>query len=105
MRDANNKVAFITGGGSGIGLGMVKTFLDAGLKVMVADQSIDNIQDAATQIGAHPQVRYAVVDVTDRAALAAAAADIVRAFGKVQRSPSIRRASLPYAAFPLAATT
>jgi NAD(P)-dependent dehydrogenase (short-subunit alcohol dehydrogenase family) len=37
MRDLKGKVGFVTGGASGIGLALARAFLDAGMKVMVAD--------------------------------------------------------------------
>ena len=37
MFSLNNKVAVITGGGSGLGLATVKRFLKAGAKVVIAD--------------------------------------------------------------------
>ena len=37
MQDVAGKVAFITGGASGIGLAMARTFAAAGMKVAVAD--------------------------------------------------------------------
>ena len=37
MEQVEGKVAFVTGGASGIGLGQVKAFLNAGMKVAIAD--------------------------------------------------------------------
>ena len=37
MKDVKGKVAFITGGASGVGLGMAKVFTRAGMKVVIAD--------------------------------------------------------------------
>ena len=37
MQDFTNKVAVVTGGASGIGLGMVRAFANRGMKVVVAD--------------------------------------------------------------------
>jgi NAD(P)-dependent dehydrogenase (short-subunit alcohol dehydrogenase family) len=80
MQDVAGKVAFITGGASGVGFGMAKVFLEAGMKVVIADIRQDHL-DAAMGLlpGAHP-IR---LDVTDRAAMASAAAETERVFGKV----------------------
>ena len=40
------KVAFITGGASGIGFGMARAFLQAGMRVIIADASRSNLDDA-----------------------------------------------------------
>lgn len=37
MKDLRDKIAFITGGASGLGLGMAKAFGREGMKVMIAD--------------------------------------------------------------------
>ena len=37
MENISNKVAFITGGGSGLGFAMAKSLSEAGIKVMIAD--------------------------------------------------------------------
>ena len=37
MKQVEGKVAFITGGASGIGFGMAQVFLKAGMKVVIAD--------------------------------------------------------------------
>ncbi|MDA0978057.1 MAG: SDR family NAD(P)-dependent oxidoreductase, partial [Proteobacteria bacterium] len=44
MKDVAGKVAFITGGASGLGLAMARSFTGAGMKVAIAD-----IEDAALQ--------------------------------------------------------
>src|SRR5687767_1289887 len=36
MKDVEGKVAFITGGSSGIGLGIARAFADAGMKIIVS---------------------------------------------------------------------
>ena len=46
MQDVEGKVAFITGGASGIGLGMAKAFAKAGMKCVVADLRDDHIEQA-----------------------------------------------------------
>jgi NAD(P)-dependent dehydrogenase (short-subunit alcohol dehydrogenase family) len=37
MKNLDAKVAFVTGGASGIGFGMVQNFLKEGMKVAIAD--------------------------------------------------------------------
>ena len=43
MKDFKGKVAFITGGASGAGLGQAKVFSEAGMKVVIADVRQDHI--------------------------------------------------------------
>ena len=40
MRDVEGKVAFITGGGSGVGLGLARAFVAAGMKVAIAERKL-----------------------------------------------------------------
>jgi NAD(P)-dependent dehydrogenase (short-subunit alcohol dehydrogenase family) len=86
MEDLEGKVAFVTGGASGIGLGITKRFVEAGMNVVIADLRQDHI-DEATDWFAERQLGRRVhairLDVTDRAAMAAAADETERVFGKV----------------------
>jgi NAD(P)-dependent dehydrogenase (short-subunit alcohol dehydrogenase family) len=81
MREVEGKAAFITGGGSGVGLGMARAFVSAGMRVAIADIRDDHLEAAATELGdaGHP-IR---LDVTDRAAFARAADEAERVLGKV----------------------
>ena len=84
MKDVKNKVAFITGGASGVGLGTAKVFTEAGMKVMIADirrEFLDAAMDSLKGSGAN--VHAIQVDITDREAMAGAAAETVKVFGKV----------------------
>ncbi len=83
MKDVEGKVAFITGGASGIGFGMARVFLNNGMKVIVADLSQDNIDDAAAQLPGNNAVHFMRVDVADRADVLRAADEAERVFGKV----------------------
>ena len=82
MKDVDGKVAFITGGASGIGLGMAKVFLRAGMRVVIADIRRDHIEAALMQIGDAP-VHVIQLDVTDRAGFARAADETEKVFGQV----------------------
>ena len=77
MQDVQGKVAFITGGASGIGLGMAKAFTAAGMRCVLADVRDDHIEQARAwfaDAGRGGEVHVLKLDVTDRAAYAAAAA-------------------------------
>jgi NAD(P)-dependent dehydrogenase (short-subunit alcohol dehydrogenase family) len=84
LEDVKGKVAFITGGGSGVGLGMAKAFSAAGMKVVIADIRQDHLDEAMAQLaGPAAHVHPILLDVTDREAMASAADESERVFGKV----------------------
>ena len=86
MQDVRGKVAFITGGASGIGLGMAGAFVAAGMRVVIADLRADHIKAATegfARSGQSKSVHAIILDVTDRAAMSAAALETERVFGAV----------------------
>src|SRR5687767_11349130 len=84
MDDVAGKVAFITGGSSGIGLGIARVFADAGMSLVITYRSDAHLDEALTLLEPHRDRVHAVkVDVTNRRALEAAAAEAVRVFDKV----------------------
>lgn len=86
MRDVAGQGAFITGGASGIGLGMAKAFARAGMKVVIADVREDHLGQAREEFAAEGlagNVHALRLDVTDREAYAAAAEEAERACGKL----------------------
>ena len=46
MENLKDKVAFVTGGASGIGLGISKAMVAAGMRVVIADVREDHLRDA-----------------------------------------------------------
>jgi NAD(P)-dependent dehydrogenase (short-subunit alcohol dehydrogenase family) len=73
------KVALITGGCSGIGLGAVELFLAEGARVVAGD--VQDEKGAMLEQRFPERVRYAHCDVTDEAEIAAACALAAEAFG------------------------
>jgi NAD(P)-dependent dehydrogenase (short-subunit alcohol dehydrogenase family) len=73
MQDLPGKTAFVTGGASGIGLGIAKALLGAGMNVVIADIRDDHLAAAAAELGHSERVLALKLDVTDRAAYARAA--------------------------------
>ena len=83
MRDLQGKAAFVTGGASGIGLAMARAFLQAGMKVMIADIEQAALDRALGELKALGEVRGAVCDVAERQSVFDAAKASFDAFGRV----------------------
>ena len=75
------RLALVTGAASGIGAGIARGMAEAGARVVVADIDVHAAQATAAAIG-HGALALAL-DVTDRAAIAAAATHIDAAHGPV----------------------
>lgn len=65
--DLAGQRALITGGGTGIGLGMAKCLVASGAEVILVGRRESALQDAVTEIG--DSATYRVCDVTDLAAI------------------------------------
>ena len=83
MQDLTGKVAFITGGASGIGLGMARAFLEEGMKVALADWSDKHIAQAREQLAGSNAVHFVKTNVAERESLRAAAQETLDTFGKI----------------------
>lgn len=86
LTDLAGKTAFITGGASGIGLGMARAFVGQGMKVVIADiwqEHIDQALALFEALGQRDRVDAIRLDVSDRAAFAEAAETFDRRFGKL----------------------
>ena len=79
MQNLTGKTAFVTGGASGIGLGLVHAFLDEGMNVVIAD-----IEAAALErMGSGDRVHTVVCDTSKRASVIAARDQAIAAFGNI----------------------
>lgn len=84
MKQLEGRTAFVTGGGSGIGLSMARSFGRAGMNVVLAD--IDEVALEAALADLHARQIKAIgvkCDVASRASIENAAAEAVKEFGKV----------------------
>ena len=83
MEDLTGKVAFITGGASGIGLGLARAFLEEGMKVSLADWSDEHIAKAREQLAGNNAVHFVKTNVAERESLRAAAEETLEVFGRI----------------------
>jgi NADP-dependent 3-hydroxy acid dehydrogenase YdfG len=83
LHELEGKAAFITGGASGIGLGIATAAVGAGMKVVLADLRYDHIEAALERFAGADGVHAIELDVCDRAAYARAVADAERLVGNV----------------------
>ena len=84
MQIKPGQVAFITGGASGIGLGLARAFAAAGMRIVLADIEREALERAARDLGADGDEVFAVhADVADLDSVKQAAARAVERFGAV----------------------
>ena len=81
----SGRVAFITGAVTGIGLGTAQAFADAGMKLALSYRNEDDKAATAQWFAdkGYDEPLFIKLDVTDRAAFAAAADAVVKKFGEV----------------------
>jgi NAD(P)-dependent dehydrogenase (short-subunit alcohol dehydrogenase family) len=85
MTDVSGKVAFITGGGSGVGFGQASVFAEAGCRVAIADIREDHLDESMKYLtGKGYEVMPVQLDITDPDAYARAADEVEAALGPVQ---------------------
>jgi NAD(P)-dependent dehydrogenase (short-subunit alcohol dehydrogenase family) len=84
LAEVADKVAFISGASSGIGLGQARVLHAAGMRVAVGYIRDDQRDDAQQYfVNGRDRVHFIKADVTDRAAMKAAADEVERVFGKI----------------------
>lgn len=79
-----DKVAVVTGGASGIGFEICRTFAKEGAKIAVADLNFDGAAKAAKSIEADGGMAMGVaMDVTNEAQVDSGIAEVIKAYGGV----------------------
>lgn len=79
--EIKDKVAVVTGGASGLGLGTVKTLIERGAKVAIFDLNEEKGGEVCDELGSN--VSFALVDVTDEESVKAGIEKTVEQFGAV----------------------
>jgi NAD(P)-dependent dehydrogenase (short-subunit alcohol dehydrogenase family) len=84
VQEVKGKVAFITGGSSGIGKGIARAFARAGMRVVVTGRRPDRLKEADAEFSADGlAIDTMQVDVTDLDAMERAGEEIERRLGAV----------------------
>ena len=82
--DLTGKVAIVTGGNGGIGLGMARGLAEAGASVAVVGRNPEKSAGAVADLAQHDSKSISVVaDVTDKAAVAAMVERVKGEFGRI----------------------
>ena len=82
--DLSGRVAVVTGGNRGIGLGMARGLANAGATVVVAARDVTRSEAAVAELaGAGPRAAAVELDVREPASVVAMAASVVERFGRL----------------------
>src|SRR5690606_22096207 len=79
----HNKVAYITGGSKGIGLGTAKVLLDAGMRVAISGRTLEDVEKAAASLGDKSKIIGIQSDVRNFVDEQRAVEQILDAFGQI----------------------
>src|SRR5690606_13049087 len=83
FQNLHNKVAYITGGTKGIGLGIAKALLDSGMRVAISGRIPENIREAVENLGDKSSVIGVQSDVRNFVDEQAAVERILDHFGQL----------------------
>ncbi|MCF3107730.1 SDR family oxidoreductase [Niabella sp. CC-SYL272] len=78
---SENRIAVITGGGSGLGYAIASAFLQNGIETIIAGRDAGKLHTARKALGALCHAR--TLDVTDLQAIPAFVDEVVKAFGHI----------------------
>ena len=56
MNNLKNKVVYITGGTKGIGFGVAKCLIEAGMRVAISGRNLETAENAVAELGNKDQV-------------------------------------------------
>lgn len=77
----DKKLALITGGGTGLGLGIAKVFVETGARVIITGRREEILKRACEELG--PMASYAVSDITNFETIPAFVAEIEEKLGPI----------------------
>lgn len=83
MNKLQNKVALVTGGGSGIGFAVARAFLDEGARVAILGRDEDKLRRAGSELAGGARLIHEVCDVGDLDAVRRAVNSVERRLGPI----------------------
>ncbi len=83
MQELKDKVVYITGGSKGIGLGVAKKLIEAGMKVAISGRTLKTVQQAAEYLGHEQTVLALASDVTQYDKEQKAVQQVLDKWGKI----------------------
>lgn len=81
--DLTDKFAVVTGAAQGIGLAIVKRFLESGASVSLWDRDKDLLLKTADSLAAPGRVHHALVDISSPGSVTAGIDSTMKAFGRI----------------------
>lgn len=81
MSNLHNKVAIVTGGGTGLGFAMAKSFTENNITTIIAGRDVEKLQKAALQLG--PLCHPIFCDVSHLTSIPGFVDAVIQQFGKV----------------------
>src|SRR5262245_29463771 len=82
MGRLNGKTALVTGGGSGIGLGVARLFLREGATVVIAGRSADKLARAVKELGGD-RISACAADIADPEQVRRLVEEVTRRLGRI----------------------
>ncbi|MGM8933950.1 SDR family NAD(P)-dependent oxidoreductase [Pseudomonas neustonica] len=83
MQRFDNKIALITGAGSGIGRATAKRLASEGAKLMLVDRNVEGLQQTLSELPAGTEVQHRTLDVSDEAAVEQCVAATISHYGSL----------------------
>lgn len=78
-----NRIALITGGGSGVGAATARLFIEEGARVAIAGRDGEKLQRVAEQVGAGENLIFLTCDVTDHVSVEKMVAEASQRLGRI----------------------